>query len=363
MNCLCEALGLALPGNGTILAGEGPGRLNPERLELFRQSARQVLELVKQDLTPSKIITQASFDNAVALDVAMGGSTNTVLHLLAIAREAGIAYDIRRIDAISKKVPCLAKVAPNGDHHIEDVHYAGGIYAILGELAAAGLFDSSCRNVLGKAWSEILPSERTRDAKVIRPVADAYTKDGGLAILVGNLSTNGCVVKTAGVVPGMLAFEGTAVVFESQEDACAGILGGKVNAGDVVVIRYEGPKGGPGMQEMLAPTSYIKGSKLAGKVALITDGRFSGGTSGASIGHVSPEAAAGGLIAFVRDGDRIRYDIPARSIELLVPDEEIARRKVGWKPLVKPVKGSWLKRYQAMATSADTGGILQLPGL
>ena len=362
MNCLCEALGLSLPGNGTILAGEGPGKLNPERVELWKQSARLVLDLVKKDLTPSKIISQAAFDNAVALDVAMGGSTNTVLHLLAIAREAGINYDCTRIDAISRKVPCLAKIAPNGDHHIEDVQFAGGIYAILGELAHAGLLDLSCRTVLDQTWAEILPSERSRNPAVIRPVANAYTKDGGLAILTGNLAAKGCVVKTAGVVPEMLAFTGEAVVFNSQEDACAGILGGKVKAGHVVVIRYEGPKGGPGMQEMLAPTSYIKGAGLGGKVALITDGRFSGGTSGASIGHVSPEAAAGGLIAFVQDGDKISYDIGKRSIELLVPEAELARRRVGWKPLVKAIKGSWLKRYQAMATSADTGGILAVPG-
>jgi dihydroxy-acid dehydratase len=360
MNCLCEALGLALPGNGTILAGEGPGKLNPERVDLWKQAARHVLTLVKQDLTPSKIVSQAAFDNAVALDVAMGGSTNTVLHLLAIAREAGIEYDIRRIDAISKKVPCLAKIAPNGDHHIEDVHFAGGIYAILGELAAAGLLDLSCRTILNQTWGEILPSERTKDPRVIRTVANAYTKDGGLAILTGNLAANGCVVKTAGVVPEMLAFTGEAIVFDSQEDACAGILGGKVKAGHVVVIRYEGPKGGPGMQEMLAPTSYIKGAGLGGKVALITDGRFSGGTSGASIGHVSPEAAAGGIIALVKDGDRISYDIAKRSIELLVPADELTRRKTAWKPLIKPIKGSWLKRYQAMATSADTGAILRV---
>jgi dihydroxy-acid dehydratase len=361
MNCLSEALGLALPGNGTILAGEGPGRLNPERVDLWKQAARHVLELVKQDLTPSKIVSQAAFDNAVALDVAMGGSTNTVLHLLAIAREAGIDYDIRRIDAISKKVPCLAKIAPNGDHHIEDVHFAGGIYAILGELAAAGLLDLSCRTVLGRTWGELLAGERSKDRRVIRSVADAYTRDGGLAILTGNLAADGCVVKTAGVVPEMLAFTGEAIVFDSQEDACAGILGGRVRAGHVVVIRYEGPKGGPGMQEMLAPTSYIKGAGLGGKVALVTDGRFSGGTSGASIGHVSPEAAAGGLIALVRDGDRISYDIAERRIELLVPADELARRRAAWQPLVKPVKGSWLKRYQAMATSADTGGILRVP--
>ena len=360
MNCLCEALGLALPGNGTILAGEGPGKLNPERVDLWKQAGRHVIELVKQDLTPSKIISQAVFDNAVALDVAMGGSTNTVLHLLAIAREAGIDYDIRRIDMISRRVPCLAKIAPNGDHHIEDVHFAGGIYAILGELGAVGLLELSCNTILGQTWAQLLKNERTKDPKVIRSVANAYTTDGGLAILMGNLASNGCVVKTAGVVPEMLAFTGEAIVFDSQEEACAGILGGKVKPGHVVVIRYEGPKGGPGMQEMLAPTSYIKGAGLGGKVALVTDGRFSGGTSGASIGHVSPEAAAGGVIALVKDGDRISYDIAKRSIQLLVPDAELAQRKAAWKPLIKEIKGSWLKRYQAMATSADTGGVLRV---
>jgi dihydroxy-acid dehydratase len=361
MNCLCEALGVALPGNGTILAGQDGNNLNPERVALFKAAARQVMRAVELDIKPRDLCDQRAFDNAVALDVAMGGSTNTVLHLLAIAREAGVAYDIRRIDAISRKVPCLAKLAPNGHHHIEDCDRAGGIPAILAELAAAGLIDTSARTVLGQTFAEQLKPVRNRDPSVIRPVKDAYTKDGGLAVLTGNLSPAGCVVKTAGVVSEMLAFEGPAVVFDSQTEACAGILGGKVKAGDVVVIRYEGPKGGPGMQEMLAPTSYIKGAGLGGKVALITDGRFSGGTSGASIGHVSPEAAAGGTIALVRNGDRIRYDIGKRTIELLVPETELASRRVGWKPLVKAVNGSWLKRYRAMATSADQGGILQVP--
>ncbi len=363
MNCLCEALGLALPGNGSILAGAGPGRLNPARIDLWKRSARLVLDLVRKDLTPSKLITRATFDNAVTLDVAMGGSTNTVLHLLAIAHEAGIAYDCQRIDAISRRTPCLARIAPNGSHHMEDVHNAGGIYAILGELAAAGLLDLSCRTVLDQTWADLLKTERSKDTTVIRTVASAYTKEGGLAILTGNLASDGCVVKTAGVAPEMLAFTGKAVVFDSQEDACAGILGGKVRPGHVVVIRYEGPKGGPGMQEMLAPTSYLKGAGLAGKVALVTDGRFSGGTSGASIGHVSPEAAAGGTIALVCDGDLITYDMGQRSIALLVPTDELAQRRTVWKPPIKTIKGSWLRRYQAMATSADTGGVLRVRDL
>lgn len=362
MNCLSEALGLALPGNGTILAGDNPQNLNPERIDLFRRAGAHIIKMVEWDLKPSDIVSLAAFDNAVALDIAMAGSTNTVLHLLAIAREAGIPYDQMRINDISKKVPTLCKLSPNGPHHIQDCHRAGGIYAILGELAAGGLFDTSLRTCLNKTFAELLDGVRTADPIVIRDINNPHTKEGGLAILSGNLAPNGCVVKSAGVLPEMLAFEGSAVCFDSQAAACAGILGGKVKEGDVVVIRYEGPKGGPGMQEMLAPTSYIKGAGLSGKVALVTDGRFSGGTSGASIGHVSPEAAAGGPLALVEDGDRIRYDIAGRSIELLVTEDVLAARRAALVMPQKAVPGSWLKRYQAMATSADTGGILQLPG-
>jgi len=361
MNCLCEAIGLALPGNGTILAGEGPGKLAPERVDLFRRAGAHIMQLVDQDLKPSDIMSQAAIDNAFALDIAMGGSTNTVLHMLAIAREAGIEYDIRQIDAISRRVPCLCKLAPNGVHHMEDCHDAGGISAILGELAMAGKLDLSCKSILGKTMGELLEGVASRNKVVIRDCDKPFSQDGGLAILTGNLAIDGCVVKTAGVVEEMLAFEGEAIVFDSQEDACEGILSGQVKAGHVVVIRYEGPKGGPGMQEMLAPTSYIKGAGLGAEVALITDGRFSGGTSGASIGHVSPEAAAGGLIALVQSGDRIRYSIAERSIELLVNEAELVKRRDGWQPLIKPINGSWLKRYRAMATSADTGGILAIP--
>jgi dihydroxy-acid dehydratase len=362
MNCLCEALGIALPGNGTILAGDNPEQLNPERVDLFRRAGAHVLKLVEQDLKPSDIVSLETFDNAVALDIAMAGSTNTVLHLLAIAREAGIEYDQVRIDEISRKVPTLCKLAPNGPHHIEDCHKAGGIYAILGELAEAGLFDLSRPTILGKTFGELLDGVRSTNPVVIRSAANAHSADGGLAILTGNLAPNGCVVKTAGVLPEMLAFEGEAIVFNSQTEACEGILGGKVREGHMVVIRYEGPKGGPGMQEMLAPTSYIKGAGLSGKVALVTDGRFSGGTSGASIGHVSPEAAADGPIALVQDGDRVRYDIAGRSIDLLVDEAELEARRAALTHPEKHAPGSWLKRYRAMATSADTGGILRVPG-
>jgi len=360
MNCLCEALGLALPGNGTILAGESVERLNPERVDLFRRAGAKVVDLIARDLKPSAIMDRTTVDNCFALDIAMAGSTNTVLHLLAIAREAGIDYDCRRIDEISRRVPTLCKLSPNGEYHIEDCHDAGGIYAILGELAAAGLFDTSRPTVAGGTFADHLDGRRSENPLVIRSVENAYTTEGGLAILTGNLAPDGCVVKTAGVLDEMLAFEGEAVCFDGQEEACEGILGGRVREGHVVVIRYEGPKGGPGMQEMLAPTSYIKGAGLSGKVALITDGRFSGGTSGASIGHVSPEAAAGGAIGLVRDGDRIRYDIHARTVELRVDDAELARRRDDWRPVEKPVKGSWLRRYRAMATSADTGAILKV---
>ena len=361
MNCLCEALGLALPGNGTIIAGENPENLNPERIDLFRRAGAHILKMVEWDLKPSDIVSLETFDNAVALDIAMAGSTNTVLHLLAIAREAGIAYDQLRINDISKRVPTLCKLSPNGPHHMQDCHNAGGIYAILGELAAGGLFDTSRPTCLHKTFAELLQGVRTQDPVVIRSIDNPHSKDGGLGILTGNLAPNGCVVKSAGVLPEMLAFEGTAVCYNSQTEACAGILGGKVTEGDIVVIRYEGPKGGPGMQEMLAPTSYIKGAGLSGKVALVTDGRFSGGTSGASIGHVSPEAAAGGTIALVEDGDHIRYDIAARTIELLVDEAELARRREVLVMPKKRVPGSWLKRYQFLATSADTGAILRIP--
>lgn len=539
MNCLCEALGMALPGNGTILA------VSKEREALYERAARQILKLIEWDLKPRDIATLEAFDNAITLDVAMGGSTNTILHTLAIAREAGIAYDLRRIDDISRRVPCLCKVSPSSDYHIQDVHRAGGIHTILGELKRAGLLHLHCKTVTGKtlgenidewdvraptcspwartarlsgaavpvvdprdklghaartpsgnlapkpllsfpadpraitlwrwaaAWNagdvetllllfdakatvlwpdgqtlqgsaELRPrleqqlreargwvraelaslrhqpvllfwryeknGERVRStllrlrrfrnwtvvraefstdaailarvrptglmphdpvlrfdpADCIRTPATAYSPDGGLAILYGQLAPEGSVVKTAGISDAFKArcgpdfvFEGPCVIFESQEEACEGILGGKVRPGDVVIIRNEGPRGGPGMQEMLAPTSYIMGMGLGDSVALITDGRFSGGTSGACIGHVSPEAAEGGPIALLRNGDRVRIDFRNRRMDILVPETELAERRKVWTPLQRPLTG-WLARYQRFVTNASQGAVLQL---
>jgi len=537
MNCLCEALGVALPGNGTILA------VSKEREALYRRAAEMIVKLVELDLKPRDIATLAAFDNALALDVAMGGSTNTILHTLAIAREAGIPYDIARIDTLSRRVPCLCKVSPSSDYHIQDVMRAGGIHTILGELKRLGALDLKCKTVTGKtigqnieewdirsekctplaktvrlsgasaivvdpndklghaartasgnlapkpmlfhagdqravvlwrdaaAWNagdvdvqlaiyapkarlklpdgkvlvghaEIRPAieeqmraaqglvraelatfrkepallfwryvktgEKTRFGLVrvakfkgdfiqraefivdpkklgkaepsglmphdpsflfnaqdcIRTAAAAYSKDGGLAILYGQLAPQGSVVKTAGISEAFkkycgekFIFEGPCVIFESQEDACAGILAGKVNAGDVVIIRNEGPKGGPGMQEMLSPTSYIAGMDLGDKVALITDGRFSGGTAGACIGHVSPEAAEGGPIGLLRAGDRVRIDFPNRKIDILVSEAELAERKKSWQPVKRELSG-WLARYQRLVTNASSGAVL-----
>jgi dihydroxy-acid dehydratase len=354
MNCLCEAIGLALPGNGSILAED------PARKDLWRRAALRVVELAKAEgPRPRDLVTRASLDNAFILDMAMGGSTNTVLHTLAIAREAGIAYDLDRINAISQKCPNVCKVAPSSAYHMEDVDRAGGIHAILKRIASIpGLLDTSCQTVNGKTLGENIAAAVISDEQVIRTVANAYSQDGGLTILRGNLAEQGAVVKKAGVAPSMYQFEGTAVCFDSQEAACEGILGGKVKAGNVVVIRYEGPRGGPGMQEMLAPTSYIMGAGLGESVALITDGRFSGGTRGACIGHVSPEAAEGGLIGLLTDGDRIRIDLPGHTLEALVDAAEIARRRAAapaWKP--RAITG-WLRRYALMVGNASSGASL-----
>ncbi len=357
MNCLLEVLGLALPGNGTYLA------VSEKRRQLLQDAAQQIIRLIEADLKPRDIITPATIDNAFALDMAMGGSTNTVLHVLAIAREAGFEYPLTRINAIAEKVPCLCKVAPSSQWHMEDVDRAGGISAILNQLSQKrGLLDLSQKTVTLKTLGENIEGAAIQDTEVIRPLENPYTQQGGLAILFGNLAPDGAVVKTAAVVPEMLNHRGPAVIFESQEEANAGILGGKVKPGDVVVIRHEGPRGGPGMQEMLAPTANLMGMGLGDKVALITDGRFSGGTRGACIGHVSPEAAAGGPIAFLQPGDIIHIDIPNKKLEVEISQDEIEARKKRWKPPEPRVKQGWLGRYAAMVTSANTGAVLSLNG-
>jgi dihydroxy-acid dehydratase len=355
MNCLCEAIGIALPGNGTIAA------TSPERVKLWKAAARRIVEMAKAGgPLPKQIIDEKSFHNALVLDMAMGGSSNTVLHTLAVATEAGIQLDLHKIDEISRSTPHICKVSPSCNYHMEDVNRAGGISTILKEVSKIkGKLYLTKKTVSGKTLGQITKAAADPDGEVIRKLDNPYSKQGGLAVLFGNLAEKGCVVKTAGVSPKMYKHTGPAIVFESEEEAGKGILDGKVKAGDVVVVRYEGPKGGPGMQEMLAPTSYIMGRGLGEKVALITDGRFSGGTHGACIGHVSPEAAAGGLIGLIKNGDIIEIDIPARTINLKVSKAEIAKRKKNWKPLQKEIKSSWLRKYARMATSADTGGVLK----
>lgn len=356
MNCLSEALGMALPGNGTILS------CDKRREELWKTAARRVVEMAKTGSPlPREIATEQAFSNAMVLDVAMGGSTNTVLHTLAIANEAGVDFTLEKMDKISKKTPNICKVSPSSKYHMEDVDNAGGVMAILKEVSKiTGLVYGHCITASSKSISEILKETKSPDGNVIKEIKNAYSKDGGLAILFGNIAEKGSVVKTAGVSKQMLVHKGPAVIFESQEEACEGILNNKVKEGDVVVIRYEGPKGGPGMQEMLAPTSYIMGRGLGESVALITDGRFSGGTRGACIGHISPEAAAGGTIALIKEGDIISIDIPNRKIELLVDSEILAKRKKEWKRPAPRIKTGWLARYAAQATSADTGAILKI---
>jgi dihydroxy-acid dehydratase len=406
MNCLTEALGLSLPGNGTLLA------THADREALFKRAGRLIVELCHrwygaEDATalPRGIASFEAFENAMALDIAMGGSTNTILHLLAAAQEAEVGFTLHDIDRLSRRIPQLCKVAPNSQHyHVEDVHRAGGVIAILGELARGGLLHTQVPTVHSKTLGDAIAQwdiTQTQDAAIhtffkagpagiptqvafsqatrwptldadraegcIRDVAHAYSQEGGLAVLSGNLASDGCVVKTAGVDEAIHVFEGTARVFESQDAAVAAILSDAVHGGDVVVIRYEGPKGGPGMQEMLYPTSYLKSKGLGKACALLTDGRFSGGTSGLSIGHVSPEAAAGGTIGLVQDGDRIRIDIPARGIDLLVPDEALASRRAvqdaqGWKPSQPRARkvSAALKAYALLATSADKGAVRNL---
>jgi dihydroxy-acid dehydratase len=409
MNCLCEALGMALPDNGTLLATAA------QRKRLFRQAAERILEMVRQfdrlgeghGLLPREIVTGGSIDNAMVLDMAMGGSTNTVLHILAIAREAGVEYDIAEINRLSRATPNVCRVAPSSGYHVEDVHNSGGIHTILGSIqrGCPGLLALACPTVTGKTLgeniaefdvrgstagqealelaavaaggrrtSEGMSSHASLAASIrevspeqlgfdpydcIREVPHAYSPEGGLAILYGNLAPRGAVVKTAGVKPEMLRFRGPAVIFEAETDAYAGIVNGRVKAGDVVVIRYEGPRGGPGMQEMLAPTTAIKGMGLDDKVALITDGRFSGGTAGACIGHVSPEAASGGPIGLLQPGDVVEIDIPGRTLSVRLSEAELAARAKNWQAPEPRYKTGWLARYARMATSADTGAILK----
>jgi dihydroxy-acid dehydratase len=409
MNCLCEALGMALPTNGTLLATSN------DRKRLFQAAAERIVAMVKEfdakgpghGLLPREIVTVDSVDNSMVLDMAMGGSTNTVLHILAIAREAGVPYDIERINTLSRRTPNVCKVAPSSHYHVENVHNSGGVHTILGAVRRGrpDLLHVDCPTVTGKTLGENIDEYDIRAGGVIeealelaaataggartnrgmvvdrktasvrdltseqlgfdpydciREVENAYSDEGGLAILFGNLAPRGSVVKTAGVKPNMLRFNGPAVVFESETDAYAGIVNGRVKAGDVVVIRYEGPRGGPGMQEMLAPTTAIKGVGLGDSVALVTDGRFSGGTAGACIGHVSPEAAAAGPIGLVQDGDVIEIDIPAHSLRVRLSEHELAARAKQFKPMPPRFTSGWLARYAAMATSADTGAILKL---
>src|SRR6266700_3596453 len=410
MNCLAEAIGLALPGNGTTLA------THIARRGLFEQAGALVVDIAKryylsddESVLPRSIATRDAFENAMALDIAMGGSTNTILHLLAAAHEAGVDFGLKEIDELSRRVPCLCKVAPSSSYHLEDVHRAGGVPSILGELDRGGLLNRGVRMAHSSSLREFLDGWDLRSSSVsdeavelyhgapggvrttrpysqsarwdtldtdraagcIRDVEHAYTADGGLAVLYGNLAPDGAIVKTAGVPEELWTFSGPAVVFESQEDAVAGILGGAVSAGDVVVIRYEGPKGGPGMQEMLYPTSFLKGKGLGRACALITDVRFSGGTSGLSICHVAPEAAAGGMIALAADGDRVEIDIPRRELRLDVPGAELASRRErllasagGYLPAGRErMVSEALRVYAALATSASTGAVRDLAAL
>ena len=353
MNCLMEALGLALPFNGSALAK------TPEREALARQAAAQVMTLIERDIKPRDIVTPEAIDDAFALDMAMGGSSNTVLHTLALANEAGVDYPLERINSVADKVPHICKVSPAGKWHMEDVHRAGGIPAILNEIQwGTGMLHFDRLTVTGKTLGESIQGHDIKDEEVIRRYDNAHSKRGGLAILFGNLAPKGAVVKVGGVGEAMMKFEGPAVIFESQEEAMAGILGGKVKAGDCVVVRYEGPKGGPGMQEMLSPTSAIMGMGLGDKVALITDGRFSGGTRGACIGHVSPEAAALGPIAALQPGDVIEIDLTARTLDVRLSEEEIQSRLSALPPFQSRTTSKWLKRYSYFVTSADTGAVL-----
>ncbi len=353
MNCLTEAIGLGLPGNGTIPA------VMSARTRLAKAAGIQIMELIEKDITPSKILTQDAFENALAVDMALGCSTNTVLHMAAIANEAGIEFDLDLINQASKVTPHLCSMSPGGRHHIQDLNRAGGIQAVMKTLADAGRINSDCITVTGKNVGENLKRANNNDPDVIRPMDQAYHAQGGLAVLFGNLAPDGCVVKQSAVCDEMLRHEGPARVFDSEEAASGAIMDGKINKGDVIVVRYEGPKGGPGMREMLTPTSTIAGMGLDAHVALITDGRFSGGTRGAAIGHVSPEAMDGGPIGLVQEGDIIAIDIPAKTITLKVDEREMAARKENWTaPSPKITKG-YMARYAKTVSSANTGAVVK----
>ncbi|HEY4699240.1 MAG TPA: dihydroxy-acid dehydratase [Nitrososphaerales archaeon] len=355
MNCLCEALGLALPGNGTILADTS------ERKELVRKAGLQIMELVHKGVKPRDLVTFEAIDNALALDMAMGGSTNTVLHLLAIAHEAGLDYPLTHVNDIAKTVPHICKVSPASNWHMEDVDRSGGVTAILKEISRKkNALHLNTRTVTLKTLGENIMNGRIIDTDVIRSVENPYSEQGGLLVLYGNLAPEGSLLKIGAVDPDIRFFEGSAVIFQSQEEAEEQILRGKVKSGDVVVIRYEGPKGGPGMPEMLAPTAAIVGMGLGRTVALITDGRFSGATRGICIGHISPEAAVGGPIAFIEEGDTIQIDIEKKMLNLKIPDHDIEKRRKHWKPLPSKVKTGYLARYALMVTSANTGAVLEI---
>ena len=353
MNCLTEVLGMGLKGNGTIPA------VYSERLRLAKRAGMQVMELLKQDIRPRDIMTKEAFLNALTVDMALGCSTNSMLHLPAIAHEAGVELNPEMANAISEKTPNLCHLAPAGYHYIEELNEAGGVYAVMNELNKLNLLHTECMTVTGKTVGENIKGCVNKNPEIIRPVENPYSKTGGIAVLKGNLAPDTAVVKRSAVVPEMQVHEGPARVFDCEEDAIEAIRGGKIVAGDVVVIRYEGPKGGPGMREMLNPTSAIAGMGLGSSVALITDGRFSGASRGASIGHVSPEAAEGGPIALVEEGDLIRINIPEHELEVVVSDEELVRRKAAWTPREPKVTTGYLKRYAKMVSSANKGAILE----
>ena len=355
MNCLTEALGMGLKGNGTIPA------VYSKRIQLAKQAGMQIMELLKDDIRPKDIMTKEAFNNALTVDMALGCSTNSMLHLPAIAHEAGVDLNLDLANEISAKTPNLCHLAPAGDAFMEDLEEAGGVYAVMNELNKKGLIETSCMTVSGKTVGENIQGCANKNTEVIRSVENPFSETGGIAVLKGNLAPDACVVKRSAVVPEMMQHQGPARVFDCEEDAIDAIKGGKIVSGDVVIIRYEGPKGGPGMREMLNPTAAIAGMGLGSEVALITDGRFSGASRGASIGHVSPEAAVGGNIALIAEGDQIKIDINANTIDILVTDEILAERRSKWQPRTAKITTGYLARYAALVTSGNRGAVLELP--